>query len=338
MDVSDRKAVNELIGSIRAEFGKLDGIIHSAGVIRDNYIIKKTKEEFMEVLAPKVTGLVNLDVASKDLSLDFMILFSSTAGSLGNPGQADYATANAFMDAYAKYRNALVSSGQRQGRTLSINWPLWQEGGMRVDETVEKMMQQSTGMVAMRTPTGIRALYEGIASGRTQVMVMEGDIRQIRAVFLKQPASSESMNTNSSQTKQESVTVVDQDLLREKTSNYLKKLLSPVIKLPVERIEADTPLEKYGIDSIMVMQLTNQLEKTFGSLSKTLFFEYQTIRELSGYFLESYREQLNQLIGIEKKEEVTSDTSTATMAEPVMPVIRSHKRSRFTSSTTDSRK
>ena len=51
----------------------------------------------------------------------------------------------------------------------------------------------------------------------------------------------------------------------------------------------------------MVMQLTNQLEKTFGSLSKTLFFEYQTIQELSGYFLENYHEQLNQLMGIAAK-------------------------------------
>ena len=62
---------------------------------------------------------------------------------MGNPGQADYAAANAFMDAYAKYRNDLVVSGQRQGRTLSINWPLWQEGGMRVDAETEKMIQGS---------------------------------------------------------------------------------------------------------------------------------------------------------------------------------------------------
>jgi polyketide synthase PksN len=328
VDVSVRNAVYELIQSIGADFGKLDGIIHSAGIIRDNYIIKKSKEELLEVLAPKVTGLENLDVASKDLNLDFMILFSSTAGSLGNPGQADYATANAFMDAYAGYRNLLVSSGQRQGRTLSINWPLWQEGGMRVDETVENIMQQSTGMVALRTKTGIRTLYDGIASGRTQVMVMEGDIRQIRAVFSKQSVPGESMNTNSSQVKPETVTVVAQDLLQEKTSNYLKKLLSPVIKLPAERIEADIPLEKYGIDSIMVMQLTNQLEKTFGSLSKTLFFEYQTIRELANYFLDSYRDRLLESIGIEE----TAVTALDTPLKPVIPVIHNRHRSRFVSS------
>ena len=341
VDVNDKKAVIELIASIGAEFGRLDGIIHSAGVIRDNYILKKTKEELMEVLAPKVAGLINLDTASENLNMDFMILFSSTAGSLGNPGQVDYATANAFMDAYAEYRNSLVKSGQRHGKTLSINWPLWQEGGMRVDETVEKMMSQNTGVVAMRTSTGIQALYDAIASGRNQVMALEGDIRRIQATFLKQAAVSESETTNSSRTMcaparaQEPVTVVNPDQLREKVSNYLKKLLAPVIKLPVERIEADTPLEKYGIDSIMAMELTNQLEKTFGSLSKTLFFEYQTIRDLGGYFLETYREQLNQLIGIGTKEAITTNIGTIAVNEPVMSAIHSHKgerppRSRFT--------
>ncbi|PEU18246.1 hypothetical protein CN526_30425, partial [Bacillus wiedmannii] len=70
--------------------------------------------------------------------LDFFVLFSSIAGSLGNPGQADYSTANAFMDVYAKYRNALVAAKKRKGQTLSLNWPLWKEGGMRVDKETEK--------------------------------------------------------------------------------------------------------------------------------------------------------------------------------------------------------
>ena len=113
VDVTDKKAVTGLIQEIQAVNGSLNGIIHTAGIIRDNYIIKKTKEELEEVFGPKVSGLVNLDLASKDLRLDFMLLFSSTA-SMGSPGQADYAAANAFMDAYATYRNELVESGERQ--------------------------------------------------------------------------------------------------------------------------------------------------------------------------------------------------------------------------------
>jgi NADP-dependent 3-hydroxy acid dehydrogenase YdfG len=180
VDVTQNKAVVSLIQEIQEDFGSLNGIIHSAGVIRDNFILRKTKDEFQEVLAPKVSGLVHLDQASKDLPLDFFILFSSGAGALGSIGQADYAAANAFMDAYARYRNNLVTSKQRQGQTLSINWPLWKEGGMHVDEETEKMMRQNMGMVPMQTPTGIQALYQSLASGKAQVMIMEGNIVQLR--------------------------------------------------------------------------------------------------------------------------------------------------------------
>ena len=95
--------------------------------------------------------------------------------------------------------------------------------------------------------------------------------------------------------------VVKQDLLQEKVENYLKKMLSSALRLPVNKIEADTPLEKYGIDSIMVLQLTNQLEKIFGSLSKTLFFEYQNIQDLTRFFIESQPDKLVKLLGINEQ-------------------------------------
>ncbi|MCP4143518.1 MAG: SDR family NAD(P)-dependent oxidoreductase, partial [Chloroflexi bacterium] len=111
VDVCDKKAVEGLIDEIQKDFGSLNGMIHSAGVIKDNYILKKSKEEFREVLAPKVEGAINLDQAAKKLDhLDFFVLFSSGAGATGNAGQADYATANAFMDAFAEYRNSRLGS------------------------------------------------------------------------------------------------------------------------------------------------------------------------------------------------------------------------------------
>ncbi|WP_232035849.1 SDR family NAD(P)-dependent oxidoreductase [Methylomusa anaerophila] len=302
VDVTREKAVADLIQSIQTDFGGLNGIIHSAGVIKDNFIIKKTKAEVLEVLAPKVTGLVHLDQASQHQPLDFFILFSSGTGVFGNAGQADYAAANAFMDAYARYRNTLVASQQRRGQTLSVNWPLWQEGGMRVDAETEKMLRQTTGMVAMGTATGIRALYQGLASGQDQVLVMEGELKRLRAAFLGEQTGTAAINApNAPHTREENkaVPAIDQNSFQEKAVNYFKRLLSTAIKLPAHRIEAAAPMEQYGIDSMMVMQLTNQLEKIFGLLPKTLFFEYQNIKDLTGYFLENYRGQLTELVGIE---------------------------------------
>jgi acyl transferase domain-containing protein/NAD(P)-dependent dehydrogenase (short-subunit alcohol dehydrogenase family)/acyl carrier protein/SAM-dependent methyltransferase len=299
-DITRKEDVAGLIREIQVNFGGLHGIIHGAGVVLDNFIIKKSEAELLEVLAPKVAGLVNLDHASKDLSLDFFILFSSLAGSLGNSGQADYSTANAFMDIYAGYRNALVAAKQRQGQTLAINWPLWEEGGINVAADTQKIMRQRDGLVALRTSTGLRAFYQGLASGRDRVMVMEGDLERLRTAFPGHRPGTGAVNASSAPGGSKTVRL-DRELPREKVSHYLKELLASVIKLPAQRIEEDASLEKYGIDSLMAMQLTDQLEKTFGPLSKTLFFEYQSLRDLTGYFLESHRIRLLELLGTGEK-------------------------------------
>jgi polyketide synthase PksN len=184
LDIANSQAVSNLMHSIEQEFGRLDGVLHSAGIIQDSFILKKTTQQVEEVLAPKVAGLVNLDQASKHFNLDFLILFSSVAGAIGSAGQADYATGNAFMDAYANYRNALVASGQRQGHTLSINWPLWKEGGMQVNQATEQLLWQNMGMVAMPTATGIQAFYQAFNSRKDQVMVLAGDGGQLKQ-FMK---------------------------------------------------------------------------------------------------------------------------------------------------------
>lgn len=331
VDVTQKQAVTSLMNDIKEEHGTLNGIIHSAGVIRDSYLLRKTREEIREVLAPKVAGLVNLDEASKELVTDFFILFSSASAVLGNPGQADYALANAFMDSYAGYRNSLVALQQRQGRTLSVNWPLWKEGGMQVDPETKNGMLQNLGMSAMQTSTGIQALYRGLASGGSQVMVMEGDLKRLKSVLLGQRHESEIIKAEDAPVDNQMVPPVVQDVFREKAINYFKRLLSSVIKLPAGQIDADANMEKYGIDSIMVMKLTNHLEKTFGSLSKTLFFEYQNIRALTDYFLEAHRDRLTVLIGIEEKAErtVPEGNKPKALAEPTKSPVISRKRPRF---------
>src|SRR5262249_20619163 len=161
VDVAAADQVSDLISYIRQQAssriagpginGPLQGILHAAGVHHDNRIINKTAAEFVRVLAPKVAGSANLDRATSDLDLDFFLLFSSIAVTMGNRGQADYAPANAFMDAYAAWRNGLVASGERRGHTLSINWPLWQEGRMRPNRDIERMVARRTGLVAMES-------------------------------------------------------------------------------------------------------------------------------------------------------------------------------------------
>ena len=292
VDLGDLASVQTLVSGIEEEHGRLDGILHSAGMIADNFIVKKSVAEFREVLAPKVEGTYHLDQATRDLELDFFVLFSSVAGAMGNVGQADYATANAFLDHFAAYRNTLVAAQQRRGRTRSINWGLWQAGGMNIDAATKDRLRKTTGFEAMRTSTGISAFYRCLNQLSDRALVVEGDLERMRRTLRSEtiaPSALQAGNVPGS-------AKMDVESLGKKTQDYLRRQCSDLLKLPVHKIDPQAALEKYGIDSILAMKLTMRLEETFGSLSKTLFFEYQTLAELTGYFLANYTQRLTDLL------------------------------------------
>ncbi|EJQ38402.1 hypothetical protein IEE_05054, partial [Bacillus cereus BAG5X1-1] len=324
-DVIDKEEVVQLIQSIQQEFGSLHGIIHGAGIIRDNFILKKTKEELQDVLAPKVLGLVNLDEASKDLQLDFFVLFSSIAGSLGNSGQADYSTANAFMDVYAKYRNALVAAKKRQGQTLSLNWPLWKEGGMQVDKETEKMMMRSMGMDTMQTSTGIEVFYQGFSSRNSQVMVMEGDTIRIKDKLIMKAQPSIPMEyVKASGSIKES----DVNTLLDKVQAALTQTVSKLLKVRVEDIDVDAELNEYGFDSILFTQLTNLLSEEYKiELIPTVFFEYPTIQSFSKHMIEEYQAAFASRFSV--KVEMVETSNQVMKNEIVGTIISKERKSRF---------
>lgn len=312
MDVSNEEAVQQVITDILRRNGTLHGIIHCAGITDDDFIIRKEDASFKRVLAPKVNGLVWLDKATKDIVLDFFAVSSSMAGALGNSGQVDYAAANAFMDAYITSRQQLVASGQRHGRSVSINWSLWEDGGMRPDSTSENIIKQTTGMQALDRQQGISAFYKALNSGLPQVMVVAGDGQRLVG------AITHTVQTTGRHEKKSTVA----GTTHEKAVALLKQQMSAVLKIPAAQIETNAQLEKYGIDSVMVVTLTNALEQTFGPLPKTLFFEYQTIAQLAGYFLEAFSGKIAQLTG---DTGVHSEGRKPTVSSPVQarnPVIQ----------------
>ncbi|GAE05101.1 malonyl CoA-acyl carrier protein transacylase [Paenibacillus sp. JCM 10914] len=264
-DVTRKEQAEHLVLYIVEEFGNLNGIIHSAGVIRDSFILKKNRQEIQQVLDPKVSGLVNLDLASREMPLEFFVFFSSIAGSFGNPGQADYAAANAFMDAYAVHRNDLAASGLRQGRTLSIGWPLWKDGGMGIDPHAEGRMMHSWGMKPLETETGIQAMYQALASGHGQVLIMSGEATKIREKVLSGSAPKQAISETADRSQ------VDQERLRDRTGQQFKALFGEITQLDATKININEPLEHYGIDSIMINQLNMKMEGLFGELSKRYF-------------------------------------------------------------------
>lgn len=295
-DISNQDQVKHIIKHTKNKFKEIHGIIHSAGVIRDSLLYKKTKQDIDDVLAPKVFGTVWLDKYTENEKLDFFCLFSSIAALLGNVGQADYAYANSFMDHFAHLRDRKQAQEQRYGRTLSINWPYWEQGGMQLDTDEQNWLKQTYGLLPLRTRNGVKAFEKGLTASYTQLAVMEGNknklLRSIQNSLPKNEASS-----------YEPLVGNDIQQLRQKTEQYLAVILSEETKIPVSNIDVEKEFETFGIDSVIIMRMVRKLEKVFGELPKTLYFEYQSIEELTTYFMEEHYDKLIHILGILKREE-----------------------------------
>ncbi|MCP4112427.1 MAG: SDR family NAD(P)-dependent oxidoreductase [Desulfobacteraceae bacterium] len=187
-DISEQEDVNRLASEISSRFGKINGIIHSAGIIRDNFIVKKTRAEMAAVFAPKVYGTLYLDETFKEENLDFFVMFSSMAGVTGNPGQSDYAFANSFMDSFASVREILRSEGKRKGKTVSVRWPLWKQGGMKTDEKTELLIKKRTGMIPIEKADGLRTFETALLSDTDQLGVFKGEKEKISSVMELRPS------------------------------------------------------------------------------------------------------------------------------------------------------
>ncbi len=182
-DVSTASGAQLVVEAARTRFGRLDGVVHAAGLLRDSYVRNKTVDEFRAVLAPKVQGTLHLDEATRTDDLDFFVTFSSLASVAGNAGQSDYGFANHFMDSFAAERERLRAQGTRPGKALSINWSLWADGGMRPDEQTEIYLKKTLGMRPLRRATGVAAFTRGLASGLSQFAVLEGIPEKLDAAW-----------------------------------------------------------------------------------------------------------------------------------------------------------
>jgi NAD(P)-dependent dehydrogenase (short-subunit alcohol dehydrogenase family) len=163
-DVQDVVAVRSVIDDIAARFGRLDGVVHGAGVLEDKLIVDKTPESFDRVYRTKADGARALSAA---LSHDpkFVVLFGSISGVLGNRGQADYAAANDTLDRLARFW-----ATQTPARVVSVDWGPWAGSGMAADLAQEYARR---GIQLIDPDEGVACLLREIESGsREDVQVV----------------------------------------------------------------------------------------------------------------------------------------------------------------------
>lgn len=178
-DISNLESVEKLYQQVKAIVDNVNGIIHAAGLLRDSYLIKKTKLEMQQVMAPKIYGIMHLDQVFKNEKHDFFIAFSSLAAVEGSKGQCDYAYSNYFMEGYVDYRNALCNKLERMGRSIAINWPVWKEGGMTVDAEMGETMKRRIGLLPLETEDGTEMFAKALSNQYEQLGIVSADRKKL---------------------------------------------------------------------------------------------------------------------------------------------------------------
>jgi NAD(P)-dependent dehydrogenase (short-subunit alcohol dehydrogenase family) len=166
LDVRDSEAFGRLIDDLYARHGRIDGVIHGAGIIEDKLMLDKSKDSFDRVFDTKVSAARVLEARLRD-DVRFVVFFSSVSGAFGNRGQTDYAAAGDVLD-----KLAVELQRRIKGRVVSIDWGPWAGTGMVSRELAREYARQGVGLIPV--DEGIERLFQelGSPSRDAQVILM----------------------------------------------------------------------------------------------------------------------------------------------------------------------
>ncbi|MFC9436167.1 SDR family NAD(P)-dependent oxidoreductase [Nocardia sp. NPDC057030] len=286
-DVADGDAVRALVSGIDPR-RPLTGIVHTAGVLDDGLFTDLTPERVGKVLAPKANAAWHLHEAAKDLPLSMFVLFSSIAGTVGSPGQSNYAAANAYLDALALYR-------RRRGlAATSIAWGLWEQStGMTASLTdLDRGRLRAGGYLPIATGDGLAMLDAALSTGQRSVVasridtaalqkaetvppMLRGVVRRMRKAAAAGQASGLVAGLSGVGAAEQIRILLD--LVRTQAAAVLGHASA-------EAVGADDVFKDLGFDSLGAVEFRNRLKNATGlKLPTTVVFDYPTAAALAGY-------------------------------------------------------
>jgi thioesterase domain-containing protein/NADP-dependent 3-hydroxy acid dehydrogenase YdfG/acyl carrier protein len=300
-DVADAKSLKRALAQIPADAPRLRGVVHAAGVLADGVLVDMSLEQMDLAMLPKVAGAWNLHAATRDAPLDFFVLFSSVASVLGSPGQANYAAGNAYLDALAHARRA-------QGLpATAINWGPWGGSGMAA-EAGRSDAVKSRGIALIEPQHGLELLKKLLTANVEQVAVMDARwddmfrllgsrrpalLERIAATVKTTRADSTDSRVDHAFRKQllESDAAARQSLVRD----YIRAELARIMGIEQEQLDVNQPLGAFGLDSLLALELKNNLE---GRLDFTL----PMAKLMEGPSIESLAVETSRLLAASSSE------------------------------------
>jgi acyl transferase domain-containing protein/NAD(P)-dependent dehydrogenase (short-subunit alcohol dehydrogenase family)/acyl carrier protein len=249
------------------------GWIHCAGstAAKPQSLIFKKYEIVTQVLEPKTSGLQRLANTLANDKLDFIVLFSSVSSLVPrlSKGLGDYSAANAFMDHFGEwYRH------QFAGQCHVLQWPLWNTADRNKQS---HQLHDDTGLVTLSTQEGMR-LLDSILQSKHSVQGMPA------AALLNLPQ--DILRCEIKLAKNEMQFSADTDAVKIETSfiTLVREALHSVTKLSLDELDNNRLFADYGIDSILLLELLNLLEKQLNIvISPTAIIDHDSVIKLAGY-------------------------------------------------------
>ncbi|MCF3172494.1 SDR family NAD(P)-dependent oxidoreductase [Streptomyces sioyaensis] len=288
-DSADREALRGLLDSVPKQH-PLTAVVHTAGVLDDGVLSSLTPERLDKVFAPKADAVSHLHELTRDEDLAAFVVFSSVAGTFGSAGQANYAAANAFVDALARRRSGLGLPAQ------SLAWGAWAPGVGMTGELSEADLQRMArgGMLPLTPEQGLGLLDTARDLARPLLLPMNLDTAPLRAHpeavppllrgLVRAPARRQTATSAAAKGAQ-----APQDLAERLAAlpaadreQYLLDLVCTQVALVLghgsaEDIEPDQAFKELGFDSLTAVELRNHLNAaTQLRLPATLVFDYPT--------------------------------------------------------------
>ncbi|NJP44345.1 SDR family NAD(P)-dependent oxidoreductase [Streptomyces sp. PRB2-1] len=294
-DAADGDALAALLAGLPAD-RPLRSVFHAAGVLNDAALADLTPERFTAVLRAKADAAAHLDRLTRGLDLDAFVLFSSVSGSLGNPGQANYAAANAHLDALAEQRAAAGLPA------TSVAWGPWAERGMADDETVAVKLD-GFGVTPMPPAIALAELGRALARGEAAVTVADIDWTRFAPVFAaartthlfdELPEAAGALAATSAASRHDSAAA---GALRRRLAGLSQaeqtRLLLESVRAEIAGVlgyaspDAVLPTRAFtdlGFTSLTAVEFRNRLDETTGMrLPATLVFDYPTPQALADH-------------------------------------------------------
>lgn len=285
VDITDEEQFTTYLDQYRREgWPPIRGVVHAAGLIRDDLLIRMNDDTFEAPLAPKVYGAWLLHHHLRDEPLDFFVLYSSASSIVGVFGQANYAAGNAFMDALAHHRRARGLPAQ------SINWGSWAEIGIVArDNLSDRVAERGIGHIP--PDKGLQLVGQLLHANPAQLMVAvidwdtwaQAEFPLYEEVRHDARGSALSSGSDGEGALVHEVMLLDsEDERREFVASHLSTVTARVLRIDVERFDPFQPLNTLGIDSIMAVELKNYIEGGFGvTLSMVELLQGVSVNDLT---------------------------------------------------------